>query len=53
MEITADNMGYQDGTDDEELDNDDDDSDEYLDDTLQDGGEVEVASLHINSVRLN
>ena len=52
-EITADNMGYQDGTDEEEPDNDDDDFDEYLDNTLQEGGDVEVASLHINAVHLN
>jgi hypothetical protein len=51
-EITADNMGYQDGTDDDEPENDDD-FDEYLDNTLQEGGEVEVASIHIDSVRLN
>ena len=51
-EITADNIGYQDGTDEEEDENEDD-YDEYLDSTLQDSGEVEVASLQINAVHLN
>jgi hypothetical protein len=45
-------MGYQDGTNEEE-DKNEDNYDEYLDNTLQEGGEVEVASLHINAVHLN
>jgi hypothetical protein len=45
-------MGYQDSTDEEEDENEDD-HDDYLNSTLQDSGEVEVASLHINTVHLN
>ena len=49
-EITADNIGYQDGTDDEEPDEDDNDYDEYLCDTLNDPPEVDVATVHIDAL---
>ena len=52
-EITADNIGYQDGTDDEEPEEDDNDFDEYLCDTLNDPPEVDVATVHIDALALN
>lgn len=53
-EITADNIGYQDGSDDEEIENDDD-YDDYLENAINESPDMEVASLHreVHSVSLN
>jgi len=45
-EITADNISYQDGTDDEETAADGDEYDDYLEDALNE--DVEVSALHLN-----
>jgi hypothetical protein len=50
-EITADNIDYQDGTDDETAPEDNDDRDEYLDDALNEDQNVDsinIAAVHLN-----
>jgi hypothetical protein len=58
-EITADNIGYQDGTDEEDVDDEEGEEDSYLNDALHDDQSVDliniedVANIDIAAVHLN
>jgi hypothetical protein len=56
-EITADNIGYQDGTDEEDVDDEEGEEDSYLNDALHDDQSVDLinieADIDIAAVHLN